>query len=567
MRIAWLIVAFLVLSSTTAWAVVTNSPQYQTVQVTVTSSGGGPSACNSTPSWAAAAGYTTQIICNDFTQAIPNSLGTGLAGVAQCSSGSCPNGNWMGCGADQFPETSNNTWWYDTQTWNANSSVSSYAIPCSLIFQTTDPDLGGLALDMQWPSTLDTALGSNFTGPGNVIQMTGEGSNYPIFADYEWDSRVQYHPYNYFGDAGSHCCGPFIYPNGNSAGAYEVDFTEVFPFGWGEDGGSGFSGCCSGPVTTATWNPYTQWDWLFTGNGTIVEQCIFQNKVLYQACQSIPWSSGLVGPYWNFIYWGASNALQCVFATWTDDGICNGGGAYNQAITSIYDCGGAICITVPGSQYVTNGVGNNDCLGGVYITGTGTQIDGFWPWCGLQGQGSSGNPSGDPPYVGPNWQILGTTWPSGGITYSGSGGILNPYTTKDHYTKWIDILSCSNWNNSTGCALGTIITSEADPLHTGRLKLVAKKEDGQEKILADNIKVHDDKTYSLASESGMGRMFPSFRGDGGMLLTDRHGHRYPLVVADDGHPDPVRDSTHDLASLRGVVAYWISHFRHSTEAN
>src|SRR5262245_34392422 len=86
------------------------------------------------PAKAAQAGFTTTAFCNDFTQRIPNTAGTGLPS------------NWLGCpnpnggAGDTLPHV-----------WYSPAADKFRAPPCNEagggIGQVTDPVFGNLALD------------------------------------------------------------------------------------------------------------------------------------------------------------------------------------------------------------------------------------------------------------------------------------------------------------------------------------------------------------------------------------------------------------------------------------
>jgi hypothetical protein len=92
----------------------------------------------------AAAGFNTCALYNDFTTAIPNTVGTGLPS------------NWLNC-----------TSGIDTgAVWNANSS---YNIPCSAQSQVVDPVYGNQALDLHLNRSWLAGQGQQY---GNFAQIT-----------------------------------------------------------------------------------------------------------------------------------------------------------------------------------------------------------------------------------------------------------------------------------------------------------------------------------------------------------------------------------------------------------
>jgi hypothetical protein len=93
---------------------------------------------------AAAAGFTTVALCNDFTTAIPNSVGTGL-----------PSG-WLNCNGDTI----------DTNAvWNKSASQ---IVPCAAIQQVTDPTYGNLTLDIDFNSSY---VQSGLGWPGSMAEL------------------------------------------------------------------------------------------------------------------------------------------------------------------------------------------------------------------------------------------------------------------------------------------------------------------------------------------------------------------------------------------------------------
>jgi hypothetical protein len=85
---------------------------------------------------AATAGFNTCALYNDFTTAIPNTVGTGLPGTGAAQNTSAP-GNWLNCNWDN----SNNYVWNWGQGYTGSATDRP---PCSRIYQTSDQ--GGLVL-------------------------------------------------------------------------------------------------------------------------------------------------------------------------------------------------------------------------------------------------------------------------------------------------------------------------------------------------------------------------------------------------------------------------------------
>jgi hypothetical protein len=536
------------------------------------------SACSAPlPSDVTNAGYTTIAKCDDFTAALPNTLGTGLPG-GNCTGSdpsTCPANNWLGVESGPFDGQSHE-WFTGGDGWQSPQ-------PANSVYQTTDPDLGGLALDVAWrPSMSD-----NNAAPGQLTNGISTapfyGGNqcaagqhcFPLMGYIEWTERTAIHPTppgQGFPTAGDHCCGPWEYPAAGNG--YEIDFKEVYPFGWGSGGISGSGG------SDAALTSYHKYGFLFTGSagsqgacpagysGGCIMACVFiDGTLLNGGCSANNWADGFQWADQQMIIWGASDQYGCEFNGTTSS--CSAGS--NAAISSIQNCGGAICITAPQTSVVAAGTNENDGqMYPVYITGTGTPADGYYP-NGLQsassGVGSSCAPNwpSQPCYPGPTWKIVGSTWPSGGISYSGSGGVLNGWTSKDDYYKYFKIASCANWQNTSGpgCALGTIITADDGSHREGHDYSYAEQQNhplGRLIVHADPKGGNYNENYAyipMDKKSPVGRMLAAL-GSTASRPADRHVALGASLAAEYIVDGSIGHGAHHVANPRGVDASWIS---------
>jgi hypothetical protein len=161
-RIYWLCILsipILVATLVAAWAV--------TYQDTVTKKSG---QCGSVPAEAAAAGFTTMALCNDFTQPIPNTAGTGLPS------------DWLGavppssCGtADQ----NDHVWWQPGPAWLfCAPPASEDPTGAGGIKQVIDPTYGNRALLLGFSRSLDSN-DYRFQGMETMSQDLNHWHDYP----------------------------------------------------------------------------------------------------------------------------------------------------------------------------------------------------------------------------------------------------------------------------------------------------------------------------------------------------------------------------------------------------
>ena len=231
-----------------------------TLSVTVApvATGGGP--CGTIAGQAAidaaAAGFNTCALYNDFTTAIPNSVGTGLPS------------NWLDCSLDG--DTS--AVWY----WGFISSAVTVP-PCSghVAWNVTDPTYGNLALQL----TLSDSDVSTYGNPASSMQTLNQVRSNPVpgsgefgYAYYEWtfrdDSNVDV----------SNAFWTWVGPNagvlaGESSDILELDFTENLGSNRSDEAWNRWVGSTDVDPHTIVSNiglPFTAyhtWGALFTGDG------------------------------------------------------------------------------------------------------------------------------------------------------------------------------------------------------------------------------------------------------------------------------------------------------------
>lgn len=552
-----------------AQAGVVNSPYG--VPLTLVATPPGASACNtSPPSQVAAAGYTTQARCNDWTAAIPNSLGTGLSGVAECSSGGCPSGNWLTCGNSDT-----------SYQWRFAPEAQGY-FGCNAIHQITDPDYGGLTLAESWV-TANLPVGGNVPSNAVPLRMDSGNNNFAFGKYVETTYRQQIHPNNMWSP--THSGGFWQYPTN---GVGEVDFVEVFPNYAASCGPAG----CGTPFRNSPdpgfLGPYHKFGVLLTGSwgtqggcpsgyssGCSVE-CFFidgvpavgdsGNPTLGTSCTIWGYISGTDTQY-GMIDWGPDGTTTCYFNCSPTQYI--NGLAFNLSISAISNCGGAICLTLPASAGVfdsteTESVGNCNASGGggglepVNVTGTGTSVDGYYPNGACNYSFSAGQ-----------WQIVGSSWPGGGISYGGSGGYVNQATDYTAYYRYYKIVTCSSWQ-TTGCTLGTIITTENDPRYKNhnfasnvKVKhlgngLVAYTPPQSEMLASNAHQVHREPSVGWTADSVRAHHSRSVVGPKPVDWTWDQQHR-PV--------DDARNATSAEPHHHGLVASWLSFLGYREAAN
>ena len=128
------------------------------------------------PAEAQAAGFTTMALCNDFTQPIPNTAGTGLPA------------NWLGVmdanNSCAYSDTTPHVW-YQT-LWYLGCSPP-YNEPGSGIQQVTDPANGNLALRIGY--TQNDQVHYQYQSITTMSPSTGQFQDYPQASLIEWTFR------------------------------------------------------------------------------------------------------------------------------------------------------------------------------------------------------------------------------------------------------------------------------------------------------------------------------------------------------------------------------------------
>jgi hypothetical protein len=201
---------------------------------------------------AAAAGFNTVALCNDFTTPIPNTVGTGLPG------------NWLDC---TYGGPSGAVWYFGS-TWYGQDPAT-----CSNVVQTTDP-VGNLALDI--PIIYSKLIQGN-TSSGYIMMKTTSFSDdrsptsgyfpfmyqeitfrfdqtpsFNVGAFWDWNSN-----YNPFAERDSWECGGFIGQKCNTEATL-----------WNSGGYDGYWANSNVPFSTS-FDPtqYHTWGVLWTGDG------------------------------------------------------------------------------------------------------------------------------------------------------------------------------------------------------------------------------------------------------------------------------------------------------------
>ena len=234
---------------------------------------------------AAAAGFNTCALGNDFTTPIPNTVGTGLPV------------NWLDCAADG----STSFVWY----WGFIGPTSQVTVPsCSghVAWNVQDPIYTNLALQL----TLSDSDVSTYGNPASSMQTLNQSRSNPVpgpgefgYAYYEWtfrdDSDVDVN--NAFWTWTSPSAGVLA---GQSQSVAELDFTENLGLNrsdaainlWGPGGvNKGFHTVVSNAGLPDT--SYHTWGALFTGDGgNNFSLCSYLDGVR-QACA--PWSYTATG--------------------------------------------------------------------------------------------------------------------------------------------------------------------------------------------------------------------------------------------------------------------------------
>jgi hypothetical protein len=181
--------------------------------------------CSSAPAEAAQAGFTTMALCNDFTQPIPNTAGTGLPSN---TSGNCYGGSgcWLGC-----PNPSGGAGDTYPHVWYSPEPDKYTAPPCNEsgagIQQVTDPTYGNLALDVAYSK----ADGSSWTWQTMATvsaAVTNLSTQQTLFSDYPTASFYQI----VARDNGYTCQAPFGTGCNYSNIQPNVDFFNWTAVGW-----------------------------------------------------------------------------------------------------------------------------------------------------------------------------------------------------------------------------------------------------------------------------------------------------------------------------------------------
>jgi hypothetical protein len=254
------------------------------LSVNVVPAGGGGVGC--TPSGpgtdaaddVAAAGFTTCALYNDFTTAIPNTVGTGLAN------------NWLDC---SYSDDSGAVWYFSKNFVNPAGSIacasgSSASSSNSAVYQTNDG--GTLALDLHATGTGCSSYGGDLCdiamssiGYNDDTQAPNPGMFGNAYQEFTWrvTQSVASASYWSYSDYNETCrngattnCGT----GGWGANTIEEDFMECCSnpldgayLSWSSSGGATYLGgpCCGGDGLTAGLEVnYHTWAVLQTGNGS-----------------------------------------------------------------------------------------------------------------------------------------------------------------------------------------------------------------------------------------------------------------------------------------------------------
>jgi hypothetical protein len=214
---------------------------------------------------AAAAGFTTTALCNDFTMAIPNTVGTGLPA------------NWINCNFDTTPAV-----WY-VENNPQNTSGPPGATACSDVHpNTTDPTYGNLALDLQITAADITNFNTNGTKYPNLMLTTIDSAQSISTGQYpngyfEFTGRSNPKQSNAHLQGVNHTHWSWVAPaQKGSGGLIELDNFETFQVE-GDMGVNVWSSTCNGgggcnpylwsAPSTENEGIYHTWGTLFTGNG------------------------------------------------------------------------------------------------------------------------------------------------------------------------------------------------------------------------------------------------------------------------------------------------------------
>jgi hypothetical protein len=169
----------------------------------------------------ASIGFNTCALYNDFTTAIPNTVGTGLSGGPGPFT-TTPAGNWLNCNGDTAAAV-----WY----WVGSRGAP--GLPCSRVSQANDNGTLGLRIQMFNTDPVNGSPPQNTEGLWTVGQTQPSGSSYPN-AYFEITMRNNQ---TIFGMGDAFWSWE---PSGGDGNILEIDFIEDFGSGGfvsGEDSG------------------------------------------------------------------------------------------------------------------------------------------------------------------------------------------------------------------------------------------------------------------------------------------------------------------------------------------
>jgi hypothetical protein len=269
---------------------------------------------------AATAGFNTCALYNDFTTAIPNSVGTGLPS------------NWLDCNLDGSTSA---VWYWGFRLFENSSN----ALPCTghVDWNVVDPTYGNYALRF----TLTDSDISAYSFPASGMETTNMNGSNPVpgpgqypYAYYEWTVRYDNTAPGGFDNAFWSWITPVAETlAGQSSYLLELDFTESYGWvgspatdaginQWGPSGRIDYrllSTNAGLPLTA-----YHTWGSLFTGDGgNNFSVCSYVDGVR-KAC--VPWSYSANG----------ENLQRRYLMAWLACGAtCNSFGTAHQYIKSI----------------------------------------------------------------------------------------------------------------------------------------------------------------------------------------------------------------------------------------
>lgn len=406
-----------------------------TLTVRIVPPTGGPTGGPAVPPPAQASGLTTLAYNADFSSPVYASPSS--PGFTNQSNG------WLGC-------LSSGNYMQSHEWWQSNFVNT----PCDFR-QTTDPDTGETVLDIGWSSSSDANAGRF----GEVqIQTGGNGApgvgpNFPLNSYFEATYRSRTTPTvsgPTFGVPGgtSQWWSGYVDLSGQGRSAYEVDFDEPYwawtgPTGTIHDWGNGNVGS---PVYSIgfgghdftiyhTFGTLQEWD----GSRLRVTQYI--DGVAQGTGQTS--NPPADGDATNRTILFLTSGISCTFSPVGSgrDNTC-----VNAAISNVYNCGGAICITTP-SDTDTPG-------GGAGFTNQSIVIRGATSSSGVLAGilNNQWNPSTK--VNSTDWQLSGSSWPGNADSYNSNSGTMNPYTRIDMYVKNVRVWSCAPWATTASQCIG-----------------------------------------------------------------------------------------------------------------